>query len=78
MTALDVSNNPKLEDLSCDYNSLTLLDLSKNLELEILSCRKNGLTSLDLDANKKIGEKILYLENQFYHKGVLNAERPLT
>ena len=73
LTALDVSNNPKLEDLSCDYNSLTLLDLSKNPELEILSCRKNGLTSLDLDANKKIGEKILYLENQFYHKGVLNA-----
>ena len=73
LTALDVSNNPKLEDLSCDYNSLTLLDLRKNPELEILSCRKNGLTSLDLDANKKIGEKILYLENQFYHKGVLNA-----
>ena len=77
LTALDVSNNPKLEDLSCDYNSLTLLDLSKNLELEILSCRKNGLTSLDLDANKKIGEKILYLENQFYHKGVLNAGETL-
>ena len=73
LTALDVSNNPKLEDLSCDYNSLTLLDLSKNPELEILSCRKNGFTSLDLDANKKIGEKILYLENQFYHKGILNA-----
>ena len=73
LTALDVSNNPKLEDLSCDYNSLTLLDLSKNPELEILSCRKNGFTSLDLNANKKIGEKILYLENQFYHKGVLNA-----
>ena len=73
LTALDVSNNPKLEDLSCGYNSLTLLDLSKNPELEILSCRKNGFTSLDLDANKKIDEKILYLENQFYHKGVLNA-----
>ena len=73
LTALDVSNNPKLEDLSCDYNSLTLLDLSKNPELEILSCRKNGLTSLNLDANEKIGEKILYLEKQFYHKGVLNA-----
>ena len=73
LEGLDVSNNPKLEDLSCDYNSLTVLDLIKNPELEILSCRKNGLTSLDLDANKKIGEKILYLENQFYHKGVLNA-----
>lgn len=73
LAVLDVSNNPKLEDLSCDYNSLTLLDLRKNPELEILSCRKNGFTSLDLDANKKIGEKILYLENQFYHKGVLNA-----
>ena len=73
LTALDVSNNPKLKDLSCGYNSLTLLDLSKNPELEILSCRKNGFTSLDLDANKKIGEKILYLEDQFYHKGVLNA-----
>ena len=73
LTVLDVSNNPKLEDLSCDYNSLTVLDLSKNPELEILSCRKNGFTSLNLDANKKIGEKILYLENQFYHKGVLNA-----
>ena len=73
LEGLDVSNNPKLEDLSCDYNSLTLLDLSKNPELEILSCRKNGFTSLDLDANNKIGEKILYLENQFYHKGVLNA-----
>lgn len=73
LAVLDVSNNPKLEDLSCDYNSLTLLNLSKNPELEILSCRKNGFTSLNLDANKKIGEKILYLENQFYHKGVLNA-----
>ena len=73
LEGLDVSNNPKLEDLSCDYNSLTLLDLSKNPELEILSCRKNGFTSLNLDANNKIGEKILYLENQFYHKGVLNA-----
>ena len=73
LTALDVSNNPKLKDLSCGYNSLTLLDLSKNPELEILSCRKNGFTSLDLDANKKIDGKILYLENQFYHKGVLNA-----
>ena len=73
LEGLDVSNNPKLEDLSCDYNSLTVLDLIKNPELEILSCRKNGLTSLDLDANKKIGEKILYLENQFYHKGVPNA-----
>ena len=73
LEGLDVSNNPKLEDLSCDYNSLTVLDLRKNPELEILSCRKNGFTSLDLDANKKIGEKILYLENQFYHKGVLNA-----
>ena len=73
LAVLDVSNNPKLEDLSCGNNRLTVLDLSKNPELEILSCRKNGLTSLDLDANKKIGEKILYLENQFYHKGVLNA-----
>ena len=73
LAVLDVSNNPKLKDLSCGNNKLTVLDLSKNPELEILSCRKNGLTSLDLDANKKIGEKILYLENQFYHKGVLNA-----
>lgn len=73
LAVLDVSNNPKLKDLSCGNNRLTVLDLSKNPELEILSCRKNGFTSLDLDANKKIGEKILYLENQFYHKGVLNA-----
>ena len=73
LAVLDVSNNPKLKDLSCGKNRLTVLDLSQNSELEILSCRKNGLTSLDLDANKKIGEKILYLENQFYHKGVLNA-----
>ena len=73
LAVLDVSNNPKLKDLSCGNNRLTVLDLIKNPELEILSCRKNGLTSLDLDANKKIGEKILYLENQFYHKGVLNA-----
>ena len=73
LAVLDVSNNPKLKDLSCGSNRLTVLDLSKNPELEILSCRKNGFTSLDLDANKKIGEKILYLENQFYHKGVLNA-----
>ena len=73
LAVLDVSNNPKLKDLSCGNNRLTVLDLSKNPELEILSCRKNGFTSLDLDTNKKIGEKILYLEKQFYHKGVLNA-----
>lgn len=70
---LNVSGCTALKMLSCSSNQLTALDVSKNPELEILSCRKNGFTSLDLDANKKIGEKILYLENQFYHKGVLNA-----
>ena len=73
LTALDVSKNTNLIELECSSNLLAVLDVSKNPELEILSCRKNGFTSLDLDANKKIGEKILYLENQFYHKGVLNA-----
>lgn len=50
LSALDVSKNTMLTELSCDDNQLTMLDLSKNTVLEELYCNSNQLTSLDISS----------------------------
>ena len=45
---LDLSGNTKLEELYCDFSSITSIDLSKNIALRILDCHRNNITSLVL------------------------------
>ena len=55
LTALDVSKNTELTNLSCDNNQLTALDVSKNTELTGMDCDNNQLTALDVSKNTALG-----------------------
>ena len=48
---LDVSNNEKLQYLSCVGNEINELDLSRNVELQYLDCSYTNITELDLSRN---------------------------
>lgn len=61
LTALDLTGNPNLESLVCEWNSLTTLDVSKNTKLTNLMCSNNQLTALDLSKNTALS--ILYCSN---------------
>ncbi|WP_246860201.1 leucine-rich repeat domain-containing protein [Flavobacterium sp. KBS0721] len=50
-TALDLSKNIKLKELSFGMNKLTSIDLSKNTALTNLTCYSNLLTNLDTSSN---------------------------
>ena len=54
LTALDLSQNPRLNYLECFNNQLTALDLSQNPSLYYLECYNNLLTDLDLSQNPGI------------------------
>ena len=54
LTALDLSENTQLKDLSCLYNKLTTLDVSQNTQLTELKCSSNKLTTLDLSENTQL------------------------
>ena len=56
LTALDLSENTLLKDLSCLYNKLTTLDVSQNTQLKDLSCSYNQLTTLDVSQNTQLTE----------------------
>ena len=64
ITYLDVSQNPALEELLCDNNSLSSLDVSKNPLLEKLSCYNCILDSIDVSKNPAL--KILYCEDNYF------------
>ena len=51
LKTLDVSNNTKLENLSCEKNQLTSLDVSNNTALKYFACDTNQLTTLDVSNN---------------------------
>ncbi len=51
---IDLSGNPELTSLYCEYVDLTALDLSANPKLRYLSCYGNALTELDLSANPEL------------------------
>ncbi len=48
LTALDVSQNPVLNELHCSGNQLTSLDVSRNARLTKLICTGSQLTSLNV------------------------------
>jgi len=51
LTALDVSQNPALIELWCQYNDLSELDVSRNTALIALHCGGNNLAALDVSQN---------------------------
>ncbi len=54
LTALDITNCPKLKLINANNNKLNTVDLSKNVALEALYLSQNPLTSLDLSKNKAL------------------------
>ncbi len=51
LTSIDLSGNPNLTLLQCDYNRLAELELGGNTNLTNLYCRCNLLTDLDVSSN---------------------------
>ncbi len=54
LTHLDVSGNPNLIRLNCDWNSIEALDLTNNPYLEGLFCAQNSLSEIDLSHNPEL------------------------
>ena len=54
ITSLDLSGNPKLRELSCDYNQLVSLNVSQCPELRKMDCSNNLLTALDVTNNENL------------------------
>ena len=54
LTALDLSHNTQLTDLSCSKNNLSSLDLSNNTQLTVLWCEGNNLSNLDVSNNTQL------------------------
>ena len=60
---LDLSNLPKLYDLSIVHSSITTLDVSHNPCLEILNIMNTNISSLDLSNNPELRSIYLYSIN---------------
>jgi len=58
ITAIDVSHNTQLKELSCYSNSLSNLDVSNNTQLTSLDCSSNPLSSLDVSKNTQLTKLI--------------------
>lgn len=54
LTSLDLSHNPSLTYLNCNYNKLTSIKLSNNALLDRLYCGYNLLEELDLSNNSAL------------------------
>ena len=54
LPVLDVTHNPKLQELSLHFNDLKTLDLSNCPELKVLGLNGNAVEQLDLSRNPKL------------------------
>ena len=54
LTALDLSNNPAIGYLNCEFVGLESLNVSGNMQLTILVCNNNKLTELDFGGNTEL------------------------
>ena len=54
LKTLDVTNNPKIEQLRCAGNNLNSLDVSKNTELIEFEAYNNRLSSIDVSNNPEL------------------------
>lgn len=59
LSAIDLSDCPKLARLDCSYNSISNLTVAENPCLRVLDLRGNPIDAIDLTANKKL--KKVYL-----------------
>lgn len=71
LTSLDVTNNPKIEQLRCAGNNLNSLDVSKNTELIEFEAYINRLSSIDVSNNPEL-EYIDLTNNQIKSIDVSN------
>lgn len=71
LTSLDVTNNPKIEQLRCAGNNLNSLDVSKNTELIEFEAYNNRLSSIDVSNNPEL-EYIDLTNNQIKSIDVSN------
>lgn len=56
LTALDISQNPKLTFVNCFANQISSLDVSANRQLIRLNCGYNQLTALDVRQNPVLNQ----------------------
>lgn len=66
LTDLQTTDNPKLEEIACQYQygQLKELNLQNLPNLKILICNDNDLTSLDLSKNKNL-KRLNVMDNNF-------------
>ena len=74
LTAIDISQNTKLNTLFCKYNQLTTLDINSNTLLQTLNCESNKLTSLDLNFNTGLTSFVCW-GNHFQELNLRNIEQ---
>jgi Leucine-rich repeat (LRR) protein len=67
ISSLDVSDNPMLRDLICNFNQLTSLDVTYNTALTGLDCSGNQLTTLDISKNRALGTGIYGINGLYLH-----------
>ena len=63
LTYLDVSNNTKLEDLSCNNTPITFLDVNHNTALTSLDCSYTQIAHLDVSHNAEL----IFLQCSYCH-----------
>ena len=56
LTYLDLSNNPNLKTINCEWDALTTLKVANCPSLTYITCRGNSLTSLDLSGCTNLKE----------------------
>ena len=65
ITELDVSQNPELVRLCCNYTAITSLDVSHNPKLDELWCHGCSLTELDITNNPVLTALMCGHQSQF-------------
>ena len=76
LTHLDLSGNPNLIRLNCDWNSIEALDLTMCPYLECLCCAQNSLTQIDLSHNPELRE--INLDNNLLSSIDISHQTKLT
>ena len=56
VSELDISNNPALRSINCEYNQITKVDTSNNPALEELQCSYNAITALNISRNSFLSQ----------------------
>ena len=74
LTSIDVSKNPFLVVLNCEYNQINTLKISNNGKLKSIECNNNKLTFLDVSNNIYL-QKLICDNNQLTNLNLSNTKR---